>query len=56
MRCNGEETICLNSCKKNPDKSTLSTCVTNCGARLSFCRKTGCWDSGLQKYCGLSKQ
>jgi hypothetical protein len=56
MRCSGEETICINSCKKNPDRSTLSICMTNCGIRQSMCRKTGCWDSGAQKYCGLLKQ
>jgi hypothetical protein len=56
MRCSGEETICINSCKKNPDRSTLSICITNCGIRQSMCRKTGCWDTGAQKYCGLLKQ
>ena len=56
MRCGGEESICINSCKKNPDKSTMSICVTNCGVRNAMCKKTGCWDSGTQKYCGLLKQ
>jgi len=56
MRCSGEETICINSCKKNPDRSTLSSCITNCGVRRTVCRRTGCWDSGTQKYCGLLKQ
>jgi hypothetical protein len=56
MRCSGEESICISSCKKNPDKSTLSICVTNCGVRNAMCKKTGCWDSGTQKYCGLLKQ
>jgi len=56
MRCGGEETICINGCKRNPDKSTMSICVTNCGIRSATCKKTGCWDSGAQKYCGLLKQ
>jgi hypothetical protein len=56
MRCSGEQTICINSCKKNPDRSTLSICITNCGVRQSACMKNGCWDSGFQKYCGLLKQ
>jgi hypothetical protein len=56
MRCGGEESICINTCKKNPDKSTMSICVTNCGVRNAMCKKTGCWDSGTQKYCGLLKQ
>jgi len=56
MRCSGEETICINGCKKNPDRSTMSICMTNCGVRNAMCKKTGCWDSGVQKYCGLLKQ
>jgi hypothetical protein len=56
MRCSGEQTACITSCKKNPDRSTLSACITNCGLRQSVCMKTGCWDSGIQKYCGVLKQ
>jgi hypothetical protein len=56
MRCSGEQTQCIAGCKKNPDRSTLAICLTNCGARQSLCKKTGCWDSGTQKYCGLLKQ
>jgi hypothetical protein len=56
MRCSGEQNTCIANCKKNPDRSFLSICVTNCGARQSICLKTGCWDSGVQKYCGLLKQ
>lgn len=56
MRCSGEQNLCIVACQKNPDRSTLSICVTNCGARQSLCKKTGCWDTGAQKYCGLLKQ
>jgi hypothetical protein len=56
MRCSGEQKICITNCNKNLDRSTIPTCVTNCGARQSLCMKTGCWDNGLQKYCGLLKQ
>ncbi|MFZ0623717.1 MAG: hypothetical protein WAM76_17165 [Pseudolabrys sp.] len=56
MRCSGEQTACITSCKKNPDRSMLSICITNCGLRQSVCMKTGCWDSGIQKYCGVLKQ
>ena len=56
MRCSGEQKICIANCSKSPDRSTIPTCVTNCGARQSLCMKTGCWDSGFQKYCGLLKQ
>jgi hypothetical protein len=56
MRCSGEQTTCIANCRKNPDRSFLSICVTNCGARQSNCMRTGCWDTGAQKYCGLLKQ
>jgi len=56
MRCSGEQRICITGCNKSPDRSTIRACVTACGARQSLCMKTGCWDSGFQKYCGLLKQ
>jgi len=31
MRCSGEQSTCIASCKKNPDRSYLSICITNCG-------------------------
>ena len=54
MKCSGEEKACLTACKKTA-RMTVSVCVTGCGARLSACVKTGCWDNGTQRYCGLSK-
>ena len=56
MRCSGEEKVCIAACKKSIDRSSLSTCLTNCGLRQSVCMKSGCWDSGPQRYCGLLKQ
>ena len=56
MRCSGEETTCIVKCKKSLDRSSISTCLTSCGLRLSACKRTGCWDSGPQRYCGLLKQ
>lgn len=56
MRCSGEEKLCIAACKKSLDRSSISTCVTNCGLRQSSCMKSGCWDSGPQRYCGLLKQ
>jgi hypothetical protein len=56
MRCSGEQKTCIANCNKSPDRSTIAICVTNCGTRQSMCMKTGCWDSGFQKYCGLLKQ
>ena len=56
MRCSGEQKTCIAACNKSPDRGSISTCVTNCGLRQSLCMKTGCWDNGFQKYCGLLKQ
>lgn len=56
MRCSGEENVCIAACKKSVDRSSISTCLTNCGLRQSACMKSGCWDSGPQRYCGLLKQ
>jgi hypothetical protein len=54
MKCSGEEKACVIACKKTA-RIPVSVCVTGCGARLSACTKTGCWDNGTQRYCGLSK-
>ena len=56
MRCSGEQNTCIASCKKNPAIASIPTCITNCGSRQAYCMKTGCWDTGFQKYCGLLKQ
>ncbi len=54
MKCSGEEKACLTNCKKAA-RVAVSVCATGCGTRLSYCLKTGCWDNGTQKYCGLNK-
>jgi len=54
MKCSGEEKTCVTNCKKAA-RVPVSVCVTGCGSRLSACLKTGCWDNGSQRYCGLSK-
>ncbi len=56
MKCSGEEKSCIASCQKNPNGSTVSACVTACGARQSYCMKTGCWNNGASRYCGLTRQ
>jgi hypothetical protein len=56
MKCSGEEKVCIAGCQKTAKGSALSLCLTNCGARLSYCAKTGCWDDGRQRYCGLLRQ
>lgn len=55
MKCSGEEKTCIANCKKAANKASLSACLTSCGTRLSICTKTGCWDNGRQRYCGLAK-
>ena len=55
MKCSGEEKTCSASCTKAA-KTALSICLTICGQRKSSCMKTGCWDNGVQRYCGLAKQ
>ena len=54
MKCSGEEKACLTNCKKAA-RVPVSVCATGCGARLSVCLKSGCWDNGTRKYCGLNK-
>lgn len=54
MKCSGEEKACVTACRKTA-RMTVSVCLTGCGARLAACVKTGCWDNGTQRYCGLSR-
>lgn len=54
MKCSGEEKACIVACKKTA-RVAVSVCLTGCGARLSACLKTGCWDDGTQRYCSLSR-
>ncbi|MFA6265991.1 MAG: hypothetical protein WC670_09805 [Pseudolabrys sp.] len=55
MKCSGEEKTCQLTCAKAA-KAALSTCLTECGFRKSACMRTGCWDNGRLRYCGLNKQ
>lgn len=56
MRCSGEEKTCIAVCNKGATKAELPMCITNCGQRKAICMKSGCWDNGAQKYCGLLRQ
>lgn len=56
MRCSSEEKTCIAVCNKGATKSALPMCITNCGQRKAICMKSGCWDNGAQKYCGLLRQ
>lgn len=55
MKCSGEEKTCQTACAKVPAGRT-SACLTECGVRKSACMRTGCWDNGQLRYCGLAKQ
>ena len=55
MKCSGDETTCRQTCAKAA-KGALSACLTTCGARRAACMRTGCWDNGSVRYCGLAKQ
>ena len=54
MKCSGEEKTCITACRKTA-RMPVNVCLTGCGARLSACLKTGCWNDGTQRYCGLAK-
>jgi hypothetical protein len=56
MKCSGEQKVCIVLCNQNPKRASIPVCVTNCGARLSMCIRTGCWDNGVHRYCGLSRR
>jgi hypothetical protein len=55
MKCSNEEKTCATNCKKAA-RGPVNVCLTECGVRASYCMKTGCWDNGVQRYCGLAKQ
>jgi len=56
LRCSNEQNTCIAVCNKSASKALLSSCITTCGQRNAFCMKTGCWDDGSQRYCGLQRQ
>jgi hypothetical protein len=56
MKCSGEQKTCIIICNQSPKRASVPVCVTNCGARLSMCIRTGCWDNGVHRYCGLLRQ
>jgi hypothetical protein len=34
----------------------IPNCLDACRSTLKLCLRTGCWDSGTSRYCGLMKQ
>ena len=55
MLCSGEQKTCIAACQKNPPASA-GDCIANCRSRFNYCRQTGCWDNGRNRYCGLGRQ
>ena len=52
MRCSGQYKACAAECAK----STARSCPQVCAARLSACRKTGCWQGANYRACSLLRQ
>jgi hypothetical protein len=55
MLCSGEQKSCVTACQLSP-RALIPDCVTNCRTRFNYCRATGCWDNGKNRYCGLGRQ
>ena len=56
MKCSGEQKNCAADCAKYTNKTVAAKCVQSCFVSQSICLRTGCWDSGNGRYCGLMKQ
>lgn len=56
MKCSGELKTCIAGCAKNSNGAVAARCVQNCHASQSICMRSGCWDTGTSRYCGLMKQ
>ncbi len=55
MKCSGEEKTCNNNCLKFA-RVAPAQCLGNCHLSRQICMRTGCWDTGTNRYCGLMKQ
>jgi hypothetical protein len=55
MLCSGEQQTCIAACEKN-SRALVGDCIANCRARTNYCKQTGCWDNGRNRYCGLGRQ
>ena len=55
MKCSGEEKTCNTNCIKIA-RAAVSRCMETCRSSRFICLRTGCWDSGTSRYCGLTKQ
>jgi hypothetical protein len=55
MRCSGEQSTCKSGCLKKA-RTAVSDCLALCHVNQQICMRTGCWDNGASRYCGLLKQ
>ena len=55
MKCTNEEKTCVTNCTKFA-RTTVSQCLEGCRTSRIICLRTGCWDTGTSRYCGLMKQ
>jgi hypothetical protein len=56
MKCSGEQTACTTTCQRILDTAQAANCIAACRGRFNYCRSTGCWDNGRNRYCGLLRQ
>jgi len=56
MRCSTENQACAAGCEKFEDQKVWGACMTACTQRQTICQRTGCWDDGSFRYCGLLRQ
>lgn len=55
MKCSGEQKTCLSGCAKLPAVQGQA-CLENCRVSQAYCIRSGCWQNGASRYCGLTKQ
>ncbi|HZP79180.1 MAG TPA: hypothetical protein VFB45_23795 [Pseudolabrys sp.] len=53
--CSNEYNACIVSCMQVVGAKPLA-CKTTCRDRQKACMISGCWNTGMKTYCGLSKQ
>jgi hypothetical protein len=56
MLCSGEFKTCTAGCTTITNRTVASACISNCRARQTNCKRSGCWQGPTNTYCGLLKQ
>lgn len=55
MKCSNENRTCLAACARLP-AGQGQPCLEGCRASQAYCIRSGCWQNGNTRYCGLTKQ